>query len=42
VPTDVPFGWQGSGQENAEDWDEDWDKFDDEGFSTVQGIMDEQ
>ncbi|CAK9873704.1 unnamed protein product [Sphagnum jensenii] len=41
VPTDVPFGWQGSGQENAEDWDEDWDKFDDEGFSTVQGIMDE-
>ncbi|CAK9220864.1 unnamed protein product [Sphagnum troendelagicum] len=41
VPSDVPFGWQGSGQENAEDWDEDWDKFDDEGFSTVQGIMDE-
>ncbi|XP_024536277.1 epidermal growth factor receptor substrate 15-like [Selaginella moellendorffii] len=39
---ELPFGWQPGLQENAVEWDEDWDKFDDEGYNTIQGIMDEQ
>ncbi|XP_057974465.1 uncharacterized protein LOC131162221 isoform X2 [Malania oleifera] len=30
---ELPFGWQPGIQEGAADWDEDWDKFEDEGFS---------
>lgn len=29
---ELPFGWQPGIQEYAVDWDEDWDKFEDEGF----------
>ncbi|XP_024524130.1 actin cytoskeleton-regulatory complex protein pan1 isoform X2 [Selaginella moellendorffii] len=34
---ELPFGWQPGIQENAVDWD-DWDKFDDEGFSYFQQV----
>ncbi|CAN6544824.1 unnamed protein product [Malus baccata var. baccata] len=30
--TELPFGWQSGIQEGAADWDEDWDKFEDEGM----------
>uniref|UniRef100_A0A6N2KBV0 EF-hand domain-containing protein n=1 Tax=Salix viminalis TaxID=40686 RepID=A0A6N2KBV0_SALVM len=30
---ELPFGWQPGIQEGAATWDEDWDKFEDEGFS---------
>ncbi|XP_050215165.1 uncharacterized protein LOC126666204 isoform X3 [Mercurialis annua] len=30
---ELPFGWQPGIQEGAAGWDEDWDKFEDEGFS---------
>uniref|UniRef100_A0A6M2F1Y9 EF-hand domain-containing protein n=1 Tax=Populus davidiana TaxID=266767 RepID=A0A6M2F1Y9_9ROSI len=30
---ELPFGWQPGIQEDAATWDEDWDKFEDEGFS---------
>ncbi|KAK1290568.1 hypothetical protein QJS10_CPB18g00695 [Acorus calamus] len=30
---ELPFGWQPGIQEGAADWDEDWDKFEDEGFT---------
>ncbi|CAI0381649.1 unnamed protein product [Linum tenue] len=29
---ELPFGWQPGIQENAAPWDEEWDKFEDEGF----------
>ncbi|KAL2650183.1 hypothetical protein R1flu_018311 [Riccia fluitans] len=41
APTAQSFGWQAGVQENTSDWDEDWDKFDDEGFVSVQDFMDE-
>ncbi|KAL3702512.1 hypothetical protein R1sor_020534 [Riccia sorocarpa] len=34
------FGWQPGLQENASEWDEDWDKFDDEGFVAIQEFSD--
>ncbi|KAF5747243.1 epidermal growth factor receptor substrate 15-like 1 isoform X1 [Tripterygium wilfordii] len=30
---ELPFGWQPGIQENAAVWDEEWDKFEDEGFA---------
>lgn len=36
--TELPFGWQPGIQEGAADWDEDWDKFDDEGFTFVKEL----
>jgi epidermal growth factor receptor substrate 15 len=36
--TELPFGWQSGIQEGAADWDEDWDKFEDEGFSFVKEL----
>ncbi|BFI25676.1 epidermal growth factor receptor substrate 15 [Marchantia polymorpha subsp. ruderalis] len=39
APTEQQFGWQTGLQENAAEWDEDWDKFDDEGFVAVQDFM---
>ncbi|KAK9666927.1 hypothetical protein RND81_14G221400 [Saponaria officinalis] len=33
---ELPFGWQPGIQEGAADWDEDWDKFEDEGFTFVK------
>lgn len=36
--TELPFGWQHGIQEGAADWDEDWDKFEDEGFTFVKDL----
>ncbi|XP_057548788.1 uncharacterized protein LOC130827149 isoform X2 [Amaranthus tricolor] len=33
---ELPFGWQPGIQESAADWDEDWDKFEDEGYTFVK------
>ncbi|KAL3701908.1 hypothetical protein R1sor_019930 [Riccia sorocarpa] len=41
APTAQSFGWQPGVQDNTSDWDEDWDKFDDEGFVSVQDFMDD-
>lgn len=38
---ELPYGWQPGIQENAAEWDDDWDKFEDEGFSAVQDLMNE-
>lgn len=35
---ELPFGWQSGIQEGAADWDEDWDKFEDEGFTFVKEL----
>ncbi|GAB2291652.1 hypothetical protein Dimus_025908 [Dionaea muscipula] len=35
---ELPFGWQPGVQEAAADWDEDWDKFEDEGFTFVKEL----
>ncbi|KAL3527308.1 hypothetical protein ACH5RR_011964 [Cinchona calisaya] len=35
---ELPFGWQPGIQEGAADWDENWDKFEDEGFSFVKEL----
>lgn len=35
---ELPFGWQPGIQEGTIDWDEDWDQFDDEGFSVAKDI----
>ncbi|GKV30212.1 hypothetical protein SLEP1_g39052 [Rubroshorea leprosula] len=35
---ELPFGWQPGIQEGAADWDEDWDKFEDEGFTFVKDL----
>ncbi|XP_042483501.1 uncharacterized protein LOC122063875, partial [Macadamia integrifolia] len=35
---ELPFGWQPGIQEGAADWNEDWDKFEDEGFSFVKEL----
>ncbi|KAG7975649.1 hypothetical protein I3843_06G109800 [Carya illinoinensis] len=36
--TELPFGWQPGVQQGAADWDEDWDKFEDEGFTLVKEL----
>ncbi|PWA48410.1 EF-hand domain pair [Artemisia annua] len=35
---ELPFGWQTGIQEGAADWDEDWDKFEDEGYTFVKDL----
>ncbi|XVE87553.1 hypothetical protein DITRI_Ditri18aG0126800 [Diplodiscus trichospermus] len=35
---ELPFGWQPGIQQGAADWDEDWDKFGDEGFTFVKEL----
>ncbi|KAJ0703618.1 putative EH domain, EF-hand domain, EF-hand domain pair, EF-Hand 1, calcium-binding protein [Helianthus annuus] len=35
---ELPFGWQVGIQEGAADWDENWDKFEDEGFTYVKEL----
>ncbi|XP_020574236.1 epidermal growth factor receptor substrate 15-like 1 [Phalaenopsis equestris] len=35
---ELPFGWQPGIQEGAIDWDEDWDKFEDEGFLVAKDL----
>ncbi|KAL5752314.1 hypothetical protein ACOSP7_022498 [Xanthoceras sorbifolium] len=35
---ELPFGWQTGIQEGAADWDGDWDKFEDEGFTFVKEL----
>ncbi|KAJ7951180.1 Calcium-binding EF hand-like protein [Quillaja saponaria] len=35
---ELPFGWQPGMQEGAADWDEDWDKLEDEGFTFVKEL----
>lgn len=35
---ELPFGWQPGLQEGAADWDENWDKFEDEGFTFVKEL----
>ncbi|XAR73673.1 hypothetical protein NMG60_11007723 [Bertholletia excelsa] len=35
---ELPFGWQPGIQEGAADWDENWDKFEDEGFTFVKEL----
>lgn len=35
---ELPFGWQPGLQEGAADWDEDWDKFNDEGFAIIKEL----
>ncbi|KAH7373007.1 hypothetical protein KP509_17G032800 [Ceratopteris richardii] len=38
---EIPFGWQPGIQESAAEWDESWDKFEEEGFGCVQDFMEE-
>ncbi|KAJ1693655.1 hypothetical protein LUZ63_010353 [Rhynchospora breviuscula] len=33
---ELPFGWEPGAPEGAMDWDEDWDKFEDEGFMVIK------
>ncbi|CAN8312841.1 unnamed protein product [Cochlearia groenlandica] len=35
---ELPFGWQAGIQEAAADWDEDWDKLEEEGFAFVKEL----
>ncbi|XP_030512940.2 epidermal growth factor receptor substrate 15-like 1 [Rhodamnia argentea] len=35
---ELPFGWQSGIQDTAADWDEDWDKFEEEGFTFVKEL----
>ncbi|KAF8109881.1 hypothetical protein N665_0089s0002 [Sinapis alba] len=35
---ELPFGWQPGIQEGAADWDEEWDKLEDEGFAFVKEL----
>ncbi|XP_047314899.1 epidermal growth factor receptor substrate 15-like 1 isoform X2 [Impatiens glandulifera] len=35
---ELPFGWQIGIQEGTADWDESWDKFEDEGFTLVKEL----
>ncbi|XP_008812780.2 epidermal growth factor receptor substrate 15-like isoform X2 [Phoenix dactylifera] len=35
---ELPLGWQPGTQEGAANWDEDWDKFEDEGFMVVKDL----
>eukprot|EP00252_Welwitschia_mirabilis_P016443 TRINITY_DN3627_c0_g3_i1.p1 TRINITY_DN3627_c0_g3~~TRINITY_DN3627_c0_g3_i1.p1 ORF type:complete len:1049 (+),score=297.10 TRINITY_DN3627_c0_g3_i1:362-3508(+) len=38
---EMPFGWQPGIQDKAAEWDDDWDKFEDEGFVLVQELVNE-
>ncbi|GLJ06911.1 hypothetical protein SUGI_0052270 [Cryptomeria japonica] len=38
---ELPYGWQPGIQETAAQWDDDWDKFEDEGFTAVQDLIHE-
>ncbi|XP_058090584.1 uncharacterized protein LOC131237000 [Magnolia sinica] len=38
---ELPFGWQPGIQEGATVWDEDWDKFEDEGFAVIKELTTE-
>ncbi|KAI5082776.1 hypothetical protein GOP47_0002519 [Adiantum capillus-veneris] len=38
---ELPYGWKPGAQENAAAWDDDWDKFEDEGFTYVQEFMED-
>ncbi|CAL9045379.1 uncharacterized protein LOC103985773 [Musa acuminata AAA Group] len=35
---ELPFGWESGPLDMVADWDEDWDKFDDEGFSIIKDL----
>ncbi|WOL16849.1 epidermal growth factor receptor substrate 15-like isoform X1 [Canna indica] len=35
---ELPFGWESGPLEGAADWDEDWDKFEDEGFTVTKDL----
>ncbi|CAL9094914.1 unnamed protein product [Musa textilis] len=35
---ELPFGWESGPLDMVADWDEDWDKFDDEGFSIIKDV----
>ncbi|WOK99912.1 epidermal growth factor receptor substrate 15-like 1 [Canna indica] len=35
---ELPFGWQPGIQEGAADWDEDWDKFEEDGFAVIKEL----
>lgn len=35
---ELPFGWQPGINEGSADWDENWDKFDEEGFTLVKDL----
>ncbi|XP_010940223.1 uncharacterized protein [Elaeis guineensis] len=35
---ELPFGWQPGIQEEAADWDEDWDKLEDDGFTLIKEL----
>ncbi|CAN6463969.1 unnamed protein product [Victoria cruziana] len=35
---ELPYGWQPGIQNGAVEWDDDWDKFEDEGFTVVQEL----
>ncbi|XP_010539673.1 PREDICTED: epidermal growth factor receptor substrate 15-like 1 [Tarenaya hassleriana] len=35
---ELPFGWQPGIQEDAADWDEDWDKLEEEGYAVVKEL----
>ncbi|XP_042414203.1 intersectin-1-like isoform X1 [Zingiber officinale] len=35
---ELPFGWQAGIQEGSADWNEDWDKFEEEGFSIIKEL----
>ncbi|KAG1361086.1 epidermal growth factor receptor substrate 15 [Cocos nucifera] len=35
---ELPFGWQAGIQEGVADWDEGWDKFEDDGFTIIKEL----
>ncbi|WOL09753.1 actin cytoskeleton-regulatory complex protein PAN1-like isoform X2 [Canna indica] len=35
---ELPFGWESGPLDGAADWDEDWDKFEDEGFIVIKDL----
>ncbi|MCO5561572.1 hypothetical protein L7F22_015192 [Adiantum nelumboides] len=38
---ELPYGWKPGVQEDAAAWDDDWDKFEDEGFTYAQEFMED-
>ncbi|CAN6481585.1 unnamed protein product [Victoria cruziana] len=38
IVMELPSGWQPGIQEDAAEWDDDWDKFEDEGFTIAQEL----
>ncbi|KAF3779520.1 EH domain-containing protein 2 [Nymphaea thermarum] len=42
VIVELPSGWQPGIQEDAAEWDDDWDKFEDEGFTIAQELTVEE